>query len=311
MPVSRAFLRLLAVLLLSASPVAASNNQHTENTESQPAHAPQATPLFSAPSLPSSLPTFAPTPAPELPQVLPIWHRQGNSYLLKPSTCAHGCPLVMVHHPHGRTASEMLERPHVLTLLSALLEGGAAVLLSNDAGRAAWGSPGALRYAAEVHSKAVKKLHWNGRTYAMGLSMGGLPALLSPHTQPYRVSAVILIDAKVNLRESWLEDHDPRFAQHRREISEAYGVPSGAVLPYGLDPLHDYTHRLPLLVIGSTEDGIVDFERNSAALLARAPQAKLLLLSGAHLSQSRFSPEIGRAVAEFVQRKEQTLLGSH
>lgn len=265
------------------------------------------------PSAPAALPGTAlpvpPAPALLLPAPLRLAHPLGDSYLLRPD-CRAACPLVVVHHPHGRSADEMLERPHLRALYAELLAQGAAVLVSHDAGRTGWGSPTVLRYAAEVHAGAVKHFPWNGNTYALGLSMGGLPALLSAHTQPYRVQGVILIDAKVNLRESWEGTHDPRFEQHRREIEEAYRLPRGAVLPFGLDPL-EYVHRaVPLLVISGDGDGIVDFWANGRTVFRRSqhPDSRLIELPGAHLSMSRFAPEVLAEVGAFLRGREARVL---
>lgn len=227
-----------------------------------------------------------------------------RSYLLVPGRCpAGGCALVVVSHPRAQDAARMLRSAGVPTLTGALLQGGFAVLLSGDGGPTTWGSPDALAKVAQAHLEATGRFRWNGRTYALGLSMGGLMALRSALPgSPYAVSGVALIDGWSNLRGAW-----GSAMSRREEISAAYGL-LGAPGP-DLDPMQQayLAPTLPLFVAASPDDLTVPADSNGERLFALASpeHSEYVALTGPHLGANRFSPEMARRLSAFFQRLEQ------
>ncbi|MVN87389.1 alpha/beta hydrolase [Deinococcus sp. HMF7620] len=249
-----------------------------------------------------------PPPSLDIPATPPAWVSLGApdapSWLQAPATCAaRPCSLVVVSHPRGQSAERLRDSPQVGVLTSTLLQGGFAVLLSSDGGPATWGSPAALSELGATHAAATRRFAWNGRTFALGLSMGGLMALRSALPgAPYPVSGLALIDAWVDLDQAY-----GTAVTRRTEIQTAYTV-SGA-LPAALNPLvaAQTAPRQPLLTVFSEEDQTVPHATNSARLFevfGRHPDSVQLRVSGAHLGGNRFTPELGAHLAAFFGRLE-------
>ncbi len=243
-----------------------------------------------------------------------IEHPLGESYLYTPLACAaRPCPLIVVSHTRGRTAADFAASPFVKLYSDAFLARGFAVLISNDAGPRTWGA--ALGYLGQVHAQVVRRFAWNTRTYAFGLSMGGLAALRSALGGPYPVSGVALLDAHVSLDAAL---RDPGDASRQNEVAQAYGLANvQTALPPRSDPLeliHDQPD-LPVLIAGSPDDGAVPFAANGLALFTQSqstqsPSAerRLLTLSGPHLGGSHFAPAVVSALADFFAEQERRLL---
>ena len=235
-----------------------------------------------------------------------IEHPLGESYLYTPLACAiHACPLVVVSHTRGRTAADFALSLFVKLYADAFLARGFAVLLSNDAGPRTWGA--ALGYLGTVHAQAVRRFDWNHRTYAFGLSMGGLAVLRSALSGPYVVSGVALLDAHVSLDAALRDPSDP---SRQAEVAQAYGLADvQAALPPRSDPLeliHEHPD-LPVLVAGSPEDRAVPFAANGLALYAglQPAERRLLTLRGPHLGGSHFAPAVVASFADFFVGLEQ------
>ncbi|ADV66864.1 alpha/beta hydrolase [Deinococcus maricopensis] len=232
----------------------------------------------------------------------------GLSFLLVPKACVRdvACPLVVVSHPRGQSAERLHASPYVSQYTLALTNANMAVLLSNDGGPNPWGSPAALAELGALHADSVTHFRFNGRTYAFGLSMGGLMALRSAQRGPYAVSGVILLDGRVDLLGAWGAP-----GGRRAEIEAAYGL-SGPPTP-DLDPLitaevqAEAQERLPLFIIGSHDDRTVPFTENGLRLYLRAAQpatSRLVTLTGAHLGGAHFTADLAREVTAFVQTLE-------
>ncbi|GHF31226.1 pimeloyl-ACP methyl ester carboxylesterase [Deinococcus metalli] len=240
------------------------------------------------------------------------WVRQntagGASYLRVPTTCAaRACPLVIVSHPRAQTAERVRDSPQVNVLLTALLQANFAVLLSGDGGPNSWGSENALYTSAAAHLAAIRSYPWNGRTYALGLSMGGLLALRSALPgAPYEVRGVALIDAWVSLLGAW------KSAPSRRmEIQAAYGLKAptlGAPKVADYDPLHltSLVPPLPLFIVSSPDDKVVPASINAQRLssFAQPGVSDVVTLSGAHMGGNRFTPAVAGRLVAFLQRLE-------
>lgn len=222
------------------------------------------------------------------------------SLLQTPPSCSlRPCPLVVVSHPRGQTPQRLRGSPQMAVLTGALLRAGFAVLLSSDGGPTTWGSPAALAELGTVHSAATRLFAWNGQTFALGLSMGGLMALRTALPgSPYPVRAVALIDAWVDLDQAY------GTAQSRRqEIQAAYalGGPPGP----RLNPLvaAAVAPRQALFAVASPDDQTVPHATNTARLLEvfGRPDSVLVQVGGAHLGANRFTPELGARLAAFFE----------
>ena len=258
------------------------------------------------PALPPQMPPPAERPArsaaaPGLWQDLgrPDLDPAGPESLLRvPPRChAEACALVVVSHPRAQSPERLRDSAGVAVLTGRLLESGFAVMLSGDGGPTTWGSPAALETAARDHAEATRRFFWNGHTYALGLSMGGLLALRSALPgAPYSVDGVALIDGWVNLDAAWRASAD-----RQAEIRAAYGLTTPP-LP-GLDPLRALPRRapLPLFVVSSPDDRLVPQASNAdqVFLYAEAGLSEHLHVSGPHLGGNRFTPELARRLAGF------------
>lgn len=257
-----------------------------------------------AASLPPQSPPGSAVPAPDLwrdlgrPELGPAARQETASLLQVPPRChAEACALVVVSHPRAQSPERLRNSVGVSVLTGQLLDSGFAVLLSGDGGPATWGSPAALESAARDHAETTRHFFWNGHTYALGLSMGGLLALRSALPgSPYSVEGVALIDGWVNLDAAWRASAD-----RQAEIRVAYGL-STPPLP-GLDPLRGLTHRspLPLFVVSSPDDRLVPQASNAELVYAHAEPglSEHLYLTGPHLGGNRFTPELARRLADF------------
>ena len=224
------------------------------------------------------------------------------SLLRVPRACTRSCALVVVSHPRGQSAAHLQGSEGVSVLTSALIHAGFAVLLSGDGGPTSWGSPAGLAALGRVHARATDLFPWSGRTYALGLSMGGLMALRSSLPgAPYPVEGVALIDGWVDLSVAW-----GSALSRREEIAAAYGLSDP---PEDLNPLWlaGGWGRRPLLVFGSPDDRTVPFDRNGEVLWEAVGEpgvGGLVRLRGDHLGGNRFTPEVARQVAAFYRDLE-------
>lgn len=260
----------------------------------------------SVPALPASVPGVSVhQPQPPAPaETVTLNRLSGPSFLRIPDTCRERpCALVVVAHPRGQSAERLHTSPQVNVLVQALLDASFAVLLSDDGGANTWGSPAALDQVAGLHADAVSQFDWNGRTYALGLSMGGLLALRSAlPDSPYAVSGVALIDGWADLRAAWGGS-----MARRTEIEAAYGL--AAVPPdVSLNPLTEVMNHapLPLFVAASPDDAVVSMKANADRLYphAEAGVSEWVALTGPHLGGNRFSPTLARQLAGFFGRLE-------
>lgn len=262
--------------------------------------------LAAAPPAPPLGPPQTPQAVPGIARALRFPHPLGDAFLLRPVKCAPACPLVVVSHSRGLTAEQSLTRPHLRSVFSRLTAAGYSVLVSNDAGPTTWGAPQALTYLADMRWRAIRTFPFNGRSYTMGYSMGGLPALLAAYMPVFPVSGVILLDAQVSLLDVW-KGSNPKFQE---DVRVAHGISPQAALPPRRDPLSflgPEAARVPLLVAGSAEDQAVPLSRNGAALFARStsPESRLVRLSGPHLGGSHYGDAFVKPMLAFLNRLEQ------
>lgn len=227
----------------------------------------------------------------------------GAGFLLRvPQACEPSCALVVVSHPRGQSAAHLRDSVPVSVLTDALSQAGFAVLLSGDGGATSWGSPAGLAALGDAHVQAARRFPWNGRTYALGLSMGGLMALRSALPgSPYPVQGVALIDGWVDLRAAYASA-----TSRRQEIEGAYGLTD---LPDDLNPawLARRWKPLPLFVVGSPDDRTVPFSSNGEALWAEAAEpgvGDVVRLSGSHLGGNRFTPSVAQRLVGFYRSLE-------
>ncbi|GGR44558.1 hypothetical protein GCM10008959_02000 [Deinococcus seoulensis] len=302
MKVSALFLSLLSFGLTPVASAAAAAPQTAPRAATQV--------LGTLPPAPNRPPIPA-TPPRTATETMPgAWVRPGEwvslggarpSYLQAPAGCPErACPLVVVSHPRAQTAERLRDSPQVGTLIEALLRANYAVLLSSDGGPVTWGSPSALSTVGVAHATATRRFHWNGRTYALGLSMGGLMALRSALPgSPYQVSGVALIDAWVDLDRAWGSD-----LVRRSEINTAYR-PDARPIP-DLNPMVKVLAAppMPLFIVNSLDDTTVKASLNTDRLLGHAQQgvSEFIPLSGPHLGGNRFSPAVAQRLVNFFDR---------
>lgn len=250
-------------------------------------------------------PVSAPTSAmPPLHRWVKLGQPSLPSLLQVPPQCSrtNPCPLVVISHPRAQDAARMRDSARVGAISHALLAANFAVLLSNDGGVNTWGSPNALRQVGEIHKDATKRFAWNRRTYAFGISMGGLMSLRSALPgAPYRVEGVALMDAWLNLRSAWGSAES-----RRKEINVAYGqqgAPGPQVDPL---PLALRSTPLPLFVVSSPDDTVVAAKHNADLLVPRAAVgvSESIKLKGPHLGGNRFTPENISRLVGFFQKLE-------
>lgn len=243
-----------------------------------------------------------PPAVPQQPDLLQLKSASGSSYLYVPQQCyRQECALVIISHPRDQNADRLLNSPQVAKMVGELLGGPFAVLLSNDAGVNTWGSPQALAEVAQVRQEAVRHFAWSERTYALGLSMGGIMALRSALPgSPYQVNGVALIDAWVDLRQAWGTS-----LTRRKEIVKAYGTATAPTPQVNPLNLFQSQQRVPVLLFASPDDKIVPMEANAAALRRALPNSsKLLQLDGPHLGANRFSGNVTTQIRQFFQQLE-------
>ncbi|GEM46594.1 alpha/beta hydrolase family protein [Deinococcus cellulosilyticus] len=228
-------------------------------------------------------------------------HAEGDAYLWIPHSCkSKACSMMVVSHSRGNTSDATLQKPHLMAFFETFVENGVAVLISNDAGPNTWGNEKALLYLKNVWEEARRKFNFGGKTFAMGYSMGGVPATLSVQKQLYPVSALILIDARVNML--GYEASDPKRVQ---EIKVAYEQPDGAVVGQVHDPMTGaFSGNVPVMVIGSKDDRTVPFEDNGEKffeLHGKNPSSVMLQLPGGHLHMNRWDPDTARDILGFLK----------
>jgi hypothetical protein len=251
------------------------------------------------------------TPSASRPNAALRWTRLGNprspSLLQVPADCqVRSCPLVVVSHPRAQDAARLRDSAQVGKISQALLAADFAVLLSGDGGVNTWGSPAALREVAQVHREATSRFRWNSRTYALGLSMGGLLSLRSAlPDSPYTVRGVALIDAWVSLRGAW-----GSALSRQREIGKAYGLtvpPTPTLDPLPLAQRLAPVAPLPLFLAYSPTDTVVSSRKNAELLIPKAEQgvSEIVRLDGPHLGGNRFSPQMIARLVGFYQGLEQ------
>lgn len=228
-------------------------------------------------------------------------HTEGDAYLWIPHSCkTKACSLMVVSHSRGNTSDATLQKPHLMSFFKTFVDDGIAVLISNDAGPNTWGNEKALQYLKNVWEEARKSFHFNGKTFAMGYSMGGVPATLSVQKQLYPVNALILIDARVNML--GYEGSDPKRVQ---EIKVAYEQPDGTPVGQVHDPMTGaFSGSVPVMVVGSFEDRTVPFAENGEKFFevhGKNPNSVMLKLPGGHLHMNRWDPDTARDILGFLK----------
>ncbi|GGJ54796.1 hypothetical protein GCM10008938_46060 [Deinococcus roseus] len=230
-------------------------------------------------------------------------HTEGDAYLWVPHSCKHkACSLMVVSHSRGNTSEATLQKPHLMQFFKTFVDDGIAVLISNDAGPNTWGNEKALLYLKSIWEEARSSFHFNGKTFALGYSMGGLPASLSVQKTLYPVSALVLIDARVDM----LAAYQGSDASRVQEIQVAYQHdPAATENPLLHDPMTEaFAGSVPLMVIGSKDDRTVPFADNGEKfflLHGKNPNSVMLQLPGGHLHMNRWDPDTARDILGFLK----------
>lgn len=225
----------------------------------------------------------------------------GDAQLVVPATCrSTRCPLVIVSHGRGGQALDGVTHAPLDTLLDALDTQGYVLLLSNDGGPTTWGNPAALASIRRVYRAAQPHVQGNGRVYTLGISMGGLPAVLTAYQGMLGVpvQATAIIAGRVNLQDA-VRTSVRRAASIRRAF--------GALDLFSADPVNGFRRfpgrRTPLLTVVSPQDTAVNSRTNGLRLAQLARQAgadvQIISVKGPHLARGYVNAEIGRQIARF------------
>ncbi|AWN23129.1 alpha/beta hydrolase [Deinococcus irradiatisoli] len=224
----------------------------------------------------------------------------GGGLLLVPSACkTQRCPLLTVSHSRGRTPQELIDSPSFQPFLRRLLEANLPLLLSAEGGPDGWGGPEALWQLTRDFTLSRSKFKFSGRTYALGVSMGGMAALRAAVDAVFDVHGLILIDGRVSLSDAWRSG-----TSRQSELSAAYALAGRPPATYE-DPLASLPakFKLPLLVFGSMQDATVNFTHNGLALYAKAAGlgSSLVHTTGPHLGGSHLNDQVAAQVVAFVE----------
>lgn len=240
----------------------------------------------------------------------------GDSLLVLPEKCnTSSCSLLIVSHPYGATPDyglDFVAHPQYAHFLNKFLEGGYALLLSSDGGRETWGNPDALGAVVRAWKLAQNQFHYSGNTYSLGVSMGALPAALVGLTGKIEIKATVSLAGVLSLPQMYFDSNSGM----RNSIAKAYGLPTDNPLsPDQLgfatvthNPLEDTYYfkerKIPFLVIGSSADQLVSFQKQGLAFIAKMqgfdPRSRSMEVTGPHLSGTHFSDEVANTVLDFL-----------
>ena len=235
-------------------------------------------------------------------ELLRIPHTEGDAYLWVPYACTdRPCSLLVVSHSRGNSSDATLQKPHLMVFFKTFVQADIAVLISNDAGTHTWGNEKALLYLKTTWETARSMFRFDGKTFALGYSMGGLPATLSVQRNLYPVSALVLMDARVNLQDAAAGQDQGRV----QEIKAAYHEHATSDSIEGRDPLKLAFHNnIPIMVMGSPEDRTVPFKNNGEQFFqqfGKNPFSVKMLLPGGHLHMNRFSADTAQDIIGFLK----------
>lgn len=217
-------------------------------------------------------------------------------------------PLVIVSHCLGRDPWDQISARSYDRVFTHLADAGYALLLSYDAGTDTYGNDRALAYNRRVARRAAEAFDWDGRILTLGISMGGLPALLAAYrgTLDRPVDAVALIAGVADLAAVHTAPAD-----RRRRIEDAYGRGrrgwSFERASAGHDPLgsfDDWPNRAtPVLAVASPQDSVVPISAHAEPLVARSraagAESGLVEASGPHVGRGHFTERIAAAIVRF------------
>jgi hypothetical protein len=235
----------------------------------------------------------------------------GDGFLLLPPQCrVQECPLIIASHRRGGRAADGLDDTRhgpYHRFLMRFVQAGFPVLLSEDGGPHTWGSPRALDNTERLWAKATGLFEFDGVTFTLGTSMGGLPATLLGMTGRLAVRATILVDARLNLGEAFRSSDQSRV----REIGSAFGftLPGdfrlSAAAHDPVNPLAGFVVRpATTLAFASPEDQTVPLETNSGLFVDLAGQhdarSTLHFTRGPHLGGSHLSEEVAETAVSFL-----------
>lgn len=242
-----------------------------------------------------------------LPPARSIHDREGESTLLP----AHGAgPLVYVSHRLGGIPAKGRQREAPWVMFDAMRRAGWHLVRSADAGPDTYGNDLALSYCARMCSKAIQRVEWNGQLFALGISMGALPALQMTWKGlfPQPVVAVATIDGAMNLQA--IHSSPP---ERRKRIEAAYAEEdegSFRKASRGHDPLndfHDFSDRsIPLLALASSDDAVLPIAEHSTLMVAASRsiggKSEIVRTKGPHLADSHFSEDASKLIIEFFSK---------
>lgn len=243
-----------------------------------------------------------------LPTPVPISDPEGESTLLL-ATGSGPRPLIFLCHRLGGQPELGRQNEAPWIMFATLQNAGWNVLRSADAGPETYGNDRSLAYCTRMCGKAIERIEWDGRLFALGISMGALPALLMTWRGlfPHPVRAVATVAGVTDLD---VIHADP--PARRARIDAAYGVTerlSFERASRGHDPLNDFPtfpqKKIPLLAIASADDTLLPIAVHATPMVeasrATGSPSELVRISGPHIGREHFTPEIATRIADFFE----------
>lgn len=243
-----------------------------------------------------------------LPTPVPISDSEGESTLL-PAVGAGPQPLIYLCHRLGERTKMDRQNEAPWIMFATLQRAGWNILRSADAGPVTYGNDRALAYGARMCGKAIERIEWDRRLFALGISMGTLAALLITWRGlfPHPVQAVATVAGVTDL--AAIHARPPN---RRARIDAAYAVTgrlSFERASRGHDPLNDFgsfpSNRVPLLATASADNRLLPIAVHAAPMVeasrAIGIPSRLVRISGPHIGPEHFTPKLATRIADFFE----------
>lgn len=233
---------------------------------------------------------------------------RGDADLLIPADCSlRKCPLIIVSHGREAKPTNELRSPEFHKLFDVLTKNNYVVLLSEDAGPETWGNDAALNYIMRMFKQAKARFLWNGGVFTIGISMGGLPAILTAYRQTLGipVKAIALIAGRVNLLDAFVGPKD-----RSADIDKAYSTSFYTSKEYAHDPIADFYsyigNKTPVLAIVSSQDDVVNSKNNGELLVKKSKklgvESNVYSVEGQHLGSGYLNAEVATKIVSFFEQ---------
>ncbi|HEX2864502.1 MAG TPA: prolyl oligopeptidase family serine peptidase, partial [Deinococcales bacterium] len=176
-----------------------------------------------------------------------------------------------------------------------------ALVLSSDGGPRTWGNPAAQASLHRAWTKATNEFRYDGRTFTLGLSMGGLTAALVTLQDVVPSRGLVLVAPRLNVREAV----DGPDRERAAELRAAHHLTPGEAFPAGFDPINEFEKlakvRPPAFIVVSEQDRTVNAWTNGIAFAQLlGAKARLQVVTGGHLGSGMLNAAVGAEAARFL-----------